>query len=110
MAEEGKRQSPINIVTDDVVDATADVNKNPLKWTYTDKHCLSVENTGSSWRVNIDGSGSSKFRRIQKKIMQASLQNRGLLPMNMFYVPYYTIVFSYKSLRAISIITCVFQH
>ena len=67
MAEEGKRQSPINIVTDDVVDATADVNKNPLKWTYTDKHCLSVENTGSSWRVNIDGSGSSKFRRIQKK-------------------------------------------
>ena len=66
MAEEGKRQSPINIVTDDVVDATADVNKNPLKWTYTDKHCLSVENTGSSWRVNIDGSGSSKFRRIKK--------------------------------------------
>ena len=54
------------LVTDDVVDATADVNKNPLKWTYTDKHCLSVENTGSSWRVNIDGSGSSKFRRIQK--------------------------------------------
>ena len=82
MAEEGKRQSPINIVTDDVVDATADVNKNPLKWTYTDKHCLSVENTGSSWRVNIDGSGSSKFRRI-KKIMQASLQNRGSLPMAM---------------------------
>ena len=67
VAEEGKRQSPINIVTDDVVDATADVNKNPLKWTYTDKHCLSVENTGSSWRVNIDGSGSSKFRRIKKK-------------------------------------------
>lgn len=105
MAEEGKRQSPINIVTDDVVDATADVNKNPLKWTYTDKHCLSVENTGSSWRVNIDGSGSSKFRRIQKKN-----QNIGLIPMNMFYVPYYTIVFSYKSLRAILIITCVFQH
>ena len=70
MAEEGKRQSPINIVTDDVVDATADVNKNPLKWTYTDKHCLSVENTGSSWRVNIDGSGSSKF---------SLKKNRGLL-------------------------------
>ena len=78
VAEEGKRQSPINIVTDDVVDATADVNKNPLKWTYTDKHCLSVENTGSSWRVNIDGSGSSKFS-LKKKMMQVSVQIRGLL-------------------------------
>ena len=60
VAEEGKRQSPIDIKTDDVVDDEATSKENPLKWEYTDKHCLSVENTGSSWRVNIDGTGSSK--------------------------------------------------
>ena len=35
--------------------------ENPLTWQYTEKHCLNVENTASSWKVNVDGTGSSTF-------------------------------------------------
>ena len=59
MAKEGKRQSPINIETEHVVEALSVTGESPLKWEYTKKHCLNVENTGSSWKVNVDGTGSS---------------------------------------------------
>ena len=66
VAEEGKRQSPIDIVTEEASDSVDVTNKDPIKWEYTDKHCLSIENTGSSWRVDIDGTGSSKYSTVWK--------------------------------------------
>ena len=59
VAKEGKRQSPIDIVTEAVTEAMSVTTENPLTWEYTEKHCLNVENTGRSWQVNVDGTGSS---------------------------------------------------
>jgi len=59
VAKEGKRQSPIDIQTESVVDGSAVTNAKPLKWSYKLDHCLNVENTGSSWKVNVNGDGSS---------------------------------------------------
>jgi carbonic anhydrase len=59
VAKEGKRQSPIDIIPDDTVDATSASKEKPLKWTYGTKHCMNIENTGSSWKVNVNGCGSS---------------------------------------------------
>ena len=64
VAKEGKRQSPINIEKDNVVEALSVTGESPLKWEYTLKHCLNVENTGSSWKVNVDGTGSSMFNEF----------------------------------------------
>ena len=68
MAKEGKRQSPINIEKDNVVEALSVTGESPLKWEYTKKHCLNVENTGSSWKVNVDGTGSSTFKQFLTQI------------------------------------------
>lgn len=59
VATEGKRQSPIDIVTDNVVDGSAVTKEKPLKWKYSTEHCLNIENTGASWKVNVNGDGSS---------------------------------------------------
>lgn len=59
VANEGKRQSPIDIITDKAIDATSASTEKPLKWCYNTKHCLNIENTGSSWKVNVNGCGSS---------------------------------------------------
>lgn len=64
VAKEGKRQSPINIVTESVVESMSVTTENPLTWQYTMKHCLNVENTGTSWKVNVDGTGSSTHASI----------------------------------------------
>ena len=61
VAKEGKRQSPIDIIPDDTVDATSASKEKPLKWTYGTKHCMNIGNTGSSWKVNVNGCGSCKF-------------------------------------------------
>lgn len=61
VAQEGKRQSPIDIETEHVVEALSVTGECPLKWEYTQKHCLNVENTGASWKVNVDGTGSSNL-------------------------------------------------
>lgn len=61
VAKEGKRQSPIDIQTESVVDGSAVTNAKPLKWSYKLDHCLNVENTGSSWKVNVNGDGSCKL-------------------------------------------------
>lgn len=57
VSKEGKRQSPINIVTESVVQSSCE--QNPIKWVYDPTKCLNVENTGSSWKVNVDGKGSN---------------------------------------------------
>jgi len=59
VAKEGKRQSPIDIQPDKATDGSAVTNAKPLKWSYKTDHCLNMENTGSSWKVNVNGSGSS---------------------------------------------------
>jgi len=59
VAKEGRRQSPIDITPDSAVDATSQSREKPLKWVYNTKHCLNIENTGSSWKVNVNGCGSS---------------------------------------------------
>merc|ERR1712045_965753 len=59
VAKEGRRQSPIDITPDNAVDATSQSREKPLKWVYDTKHCLNIENTGSSWKVNVNGCGSS---------------------------------------------------
>ena len=46
----------------------------PLTWSYQKGHCLNVENTGASWKVNVNGTGSCKF--INWYLLTA---NRGLL-------------------------------
>ena len=61
VANEGKRQSPIDIITDKAIDATSASTEKPLKWCYNTKHCLNIENTGSSWKVNVNGCGSCKI-------------------------------------------------
>ena len=61
MATEGKRQSPVDIKTEDVVDGSAVTLAKPLKWSYNTDHCLNVENTGSSWKVNVNGCGSCEY-------------------------------------------------
>ena len=60
MAKEGRRQSPIDITPDSAVDATSHSREKPLKWVYNTKHCLNIENTGSSWKVNVNGCGSCR--------------------------------------------------
>ena len=60
VAKEGKRQSPIDITPDSAVDATSQCKEKPLKWVYNTKHCLDIENTGSSWKVNVNGCGSCR--------------------------------------------------
>merc|ERR1712018_597615 len=51
VAKEGRRQSPIDITPDSAVDATSQSREKPLKWVYDTKHCLNIENTGSSWNL-----------------------------------------------------------
>jgi len=59
VATEGKRQSPIDIETSKLVDGSAVTSSKPLIWNYNKDHCLEVENTGASWKVNVNGTGSS---------------------------------------------------
>jgi len=59
VATEGKRQSPIDIDTSKLVDGSAVTSSKPLIWNYNKDHCLEVENTGASWKVNVNGTGSS---------------------------------------------------
>ena len=59
VAKGGKRQSPIDIKTSKIVDRFYVTLSKPLHWSYQKDHCLNVENTGASWKVNVNGSGSS---------------------------------------------------
>ena len=80
MAKEGKRQSPIDIVTENVVEAMSVTTEKPLSWQYTEKHCLNLENTGSSWKVNVDGTGSSKvIFRLPLVIVYSYIPNKRVI-------------------------------
>ena len=70
MAKEGKRQSPIDIETESVKEAWSVTTENPLVWEYTEKHCLNVENTGASWKVNVDGTGSSNITTYLVRLLE----------------------------------------
>ena len=59
VAKAGKRQSPIDIKTSKIVDRFYVTLSKPLHWSYRKDHCLNVENTGASWKVNVNGAGSS---------------------------------------------------
>lgn len=59
VAKEGKRQSPIDIETSKIIDGSSVTSSKPLTWSYQKDHCLNVENTGASWKVNVNGNGSS---------------------------------------------------
>ena len=66
MATEGKRQSPIDIESNQSVDGSAVTKSAPLIWHYEKDHCLNVENTGASWKVNVKGEGSCKSESFLK--------------------------------------------
>jgi len=59
VATEGKRQSPIDIESGKSIDGSAVTKSAPLIWHYEKDHCLNIENTGASWKVNVKGEGSS---------------------------------------------------
>ena len=58
VAKEGKRQSPIDLSAE-LAQTDAALRTTPLAAKYVDKNILNVENTGASWKVNVDGKGSS---------------------------------------------------
>lgn len=58
VAKEGCRQSPIDIQTSSVEKDTS-LMESPLEWKYSPEQVLHIENTGQSWTVKVDGSGSS---------------------------------------------------
>ena len=64
VAIEGKRQSPIDIETSNIIDGSSVTSSKPLTWSYQKDHCLNIENTGSSWKVNVNGTGSCKLHFI----------------------------------------------
>ena len=58
VAKEGKRQSPIDLSTE-LAQTDGALRSAPITCKYVDKNILNVENTGASWKVNVDGAGSS---------------------------------------------------
>merc|ERR1711973_765436 len=58
VAKEGKRQSPIDLSTE-LAQTDSTLGKAPITCKYVDKNILNIENTGASWKVNVDGAGSS---------------------------------------------------
>merc|ERR1711951_109040 len=58
VAKEGKRQSPIDLSTE-LAQTDSNLGKAPITCKYVDKNILNIENTGASWKVNVDGAGSS---------------------------------------------------
>jgi len=58
VAKEGKRQSPIDLSTE-LAQTDGALRSTPITCKYVDKNILNVENTGASWKVNVDGAGSS---------------------------------------------------
>ena len=68
VATEGKRQSPIDIETSKIIDGSSVTSSKPLTWNYQLDHCLNIENTGASWKVNVNGTGSCKFVFFKRKV------------------------------------------
>ena len=58
VAKEGKRQSPIDL-SSELAQTDGGLRSAPIACKYVDKNILNVENTGASWKVNVDGKGSN---------------------------------------------------
>ena len=52
VAKAGKRQSPVDIKTSKIIDRFYVTLSKPLNCNYQNDHCLNVENTGASWKVD----------------------------------------------------------
>lgn len=59
IAKEGKRQSPIDLCSEAAVTDDS-LRQTPFSWSYDPNCCLNVENTGSSFKVNVDGKNTSE--------------------------------------------------
>jgi len=57
VAKEGKRQSPIDLSAE-LAQTDSGLRKTPITVKYEAKNTLNIENTGASWKVNVDGAGS----------------------------------------------------
>ena len=57
VAKEGKRQSPIDLTTDAEVEK--DLTTAPLSWRYLPEANVNIENTGASWKVNVQSKQES---------------------------------------------------
>ena len=57
VAKEGKRQSPIDLKTD--VDVEETFNTPPLAYNYIPANNVDIENTGASWKVNVESNVES---------------------------------------------------
>ena len=53
----GKRQSPIDLKND--VESEKELNAKPLTWSYVPANNVNVENTGASWKVNVQSNKES---------------------------------------------------
>ena len=58
VAKEGKRQSPIDLKTD--VDVEENFNTIPLAYNYIPANNVDIENTGASWKVNVESNVESR--------------------------------------------------
>jgi carbonic anhydrase len=54
---QGNRQSPVNITTTSC-QQSANLEKNPLRWTYVPENVKCLINPGYCWRVDVNGKGS----------------------------------------------------
>ena len=71
VAKEGKRQSPIDLVNDAEVEK--DMSAKPLSWKYVPSNNVNIENTGASWKVNVQSNkecGRIKIIRFFSDFMQ----------------------------------------
>ena len=55
----GKRQSPIDLKND--VESEKELNAKPLTWSYVPANNVNVENTGASWKVNVQSNKESSM-------------------------------------------------
>lgn len=59
VAKEGKRQSPIDLKTD--VDFEKSLNAKSWSYNYIPANNINIENTGASWKVNVQSNKESTF-------------------------------------------------
>ena len=57
VAKEGKRQSPIDLKND--VEVEKQLSSKLLAWNYVPANNVNIENTGASWKVNVQSNKES---------------------------------------------------
>jgi len=57
VAKEGKRQSPIDLKND--VESEKELSAKVLSWNYVPANNVNIENTGASWKVNVQSNKES---------------------------------------------------